>query len=314
MVREADLAGPRLRAAADERRVRDRVVRRAERTLRDQADARAAAARPPSGRSSTRAPRRTSAAAGFPPSAAPSSSCRRRADRRAADCDRRPRQSRARGAPSSCPRTSARSACVDGAGSRRRGGHHGRVVVGSLTARDGLGQRRHRQECRSPARPPPRSRSPRQQHARTRPRAGGGRDRQHAARRLESAPSSDSSPSTSMSATDRRVDDALRGQDAERNRQVERCTGLAHVGRRQVHGDAVRRELEAGVPDRAAHAVAALAHAGVRQADHREDGHAERDVDLDVHRRRPRRRRAPPFAGVASMPRRSCKERPAESA
>ncbi len=33
---EADLAGPRLRSAADERRVRDRVVRRAKRTLGDE--------------------------------------------------------------------------------------------------------------------------------------------------------------------------------------------------------------------------------------------------------------------------------------
>ena len=41
------------------------------------------------------------------------------------------------------------------------------------------------------------------------------------------------------------------------------------------------RELEARVADRCADAVAALAHAGVGQPDHREQRQAERDVDLD---------------------------------
>ena len=85
-----------------------------------------------------------------------------------------------------------------------------------------------------------------------------------------------------MSAIVAALDDALRGEDAERDRQVERRAGLAHVGRRQVDRDAVRRKLEAGVADRAPDAVAALAHAGVRQADHREDRQAERHVDFDV--------------------------------
>ena len=47
---------------------------------------------------------------------------------------------------------------------------------------------------------------------------------------------------------------------------------------------AVRRELEAGVADGAPHAVAALAHARVRQADHRERREAERHVHFDVDR------------------------------
>ena len=59
--------------------------------------------------------------------------------------------------------------------------------------------------------------------------------------------------------------------------------GLSHVGRRQVDRDAVRRKFESGVANRAPHAVAALAHAGVRQPDHREDRHAERHVHFDVH-------------------------------
>ena len=44
------------------------------------------------------------------------------------------------------------------------------------------------------------------------------------------------------------------------------------------------REVEAGIADGRAHAVAALAHAGVGQADHGEDRQAERDVDFDRHR------------------------------
>ncbi len=74
-----------------------------------------------------------------------------------------------------------------------------------------------------------------------------------------------------------------RGQHAERDWQIERRAGLADVGRRQVDGYAVRRKLEAGVADRAAHAVAALAHARVGQADHLKRRQAERDVDFDLH-------------------------------
>ena len=69
----------------------------------------------------------------------------------------------------------------------------------------------------------------------------------------------------------------------EGDRQVERRAGLADVGWREVDGDAMRREFEAGVPDRAADAVAALADARVRQAHHGERGQAERHVHLDVH-------------------------------
>ena len=43
-------------------------------------------------------------------------------------------------------------------------------------------------------------------------------------------------------------------------------------------------KLEAGVADRRAHAVAALADRRVGQAHHREVGQAERDVHLDVDR------------------------------
>ena len=78
--------------------------------------------------------------------------------------------------------------------------------------------------------------------------------------------------------------DTRRREDAERDRQIEGCAGLSHVGRRQIDRDAVGRKLEAGVADREPHALAALAHARIRQTDHREGRNAERYVDLDVDR------------------------------
>src|SRR5262249_45510092 len=78
------------------------------------------------------------------------------------------------------------------------------------------------------------------------------------------------------------LDDAGCGEDAERDRQIEGCAGLAHVGRRQIDGDLVGRELESRIADRALHAVAALADARVGKADHRGRRQAERDVYFDV--------------------------------
>ena len=97
VMREADLARARLRSAAGERRVRDRVVRRAEGPLREEARAGRQETRPPNARRSTGATPRRSAAAGLPPCASPSSSCPRRAVRPAAGCARPP--PRFRGAP-----------------------------------------------------------------------------------------------------------------------------------------------------------------------------------------------------------------------
>ena len=82
------------------------------------------------------------------------------------------------------------------------------------------------------------------------------------------------------------LDHSLRGEDAERNREVERGAGLSHVGRRQIHRDPVGWKLEPGVADRGAHPIAALPNARIRQADHREAGKAERDVHLHVDRTR----------------------------
>ena len=57
------------------------------------------------------------------------------------------------------------------------------------------------------------------------------------------------------------------GEDAERDRQVEAARLLRQVGGREVDGDLARRELELRVLQRGAHAVARLAHLGVGQAD-----------------------------------------------
>ena len=74
-----------------------------------------------------------------------------------------------------------------------------------------------------------------------------------------------------------------RGQDAARDRQVEPRALLAQVGRGEVHGDAVLREREARVEDRAADALARLAHRAVPEADDRERREPLANVDLDGH-------------------------------
>jgi hypothetical protein len=79
-------------------------------------------------------------------------------------------------------------------------------------------------------------------------------------------------------------DDALRGENAERNRQIEGGTRLAYIGRRQVHRDTMGRELETGVADRAAHAVAAFSNTRIRQSHHRECWQAEGHVHFHMDR------------------------------
>jgi hypothetical protein len=72
-------------------------------------------------------------------------------------------------------------------------------------------------------------------------------------------------------------------QQTKGDRKVEGRPGLAHVGRRQIDGDAVVRELESRVANGRPHPVAAFAHRCVGQADHREVRQAKRDVHLDQH-------------------------------
>ena len=220
------------------------------------------------------------------PAAAPASSCRRRADRSAAGCGRRRPRPRARGARSSWPRTSARSPSARGRGGcgRDRGRHERARPRGWFSASTASGSDRDGADLQARRPRTPRRRSAAAAAAAA-ARAAAPR-RRSAARRgcALIAPSSESSPSTTVSSIARRVERPGRGEQAERDRQIERRARLAHVGRRQVDGDAVRRKLEAGVPDRRAHAVAALAHGRVGQPDHREVGQPERHVHFDVHR------------------------------
>jgi hypothetical protein len=78
--------------------------------------------------------------------------------------------------------------------------------------------------------------------------------------------------------------DLLRGgEDAERDRQVERRAVLTNIGRCEVDGDALQREGVARIGQRRANALAALFHGALRQPHGRERRQAVRDVGLHVH-------------------------------
>jgi hypothetical protein len=68
-----------------------------------------------------------------------------------------------------------------------------------------------------------------------------------------------------------RVERAISAQNADGDGQIEARAFLLQVGGREVDGDVRGRDLVAGVFDSGAHAVAALAHGGVGQADGVED-------------------------------------------
>jgi hypothetical protein len=74
-----------------------------------------------------------------------------------------------------------------------------------------------------------------------------------------------------------------RRHHAERNRQVVMGALLGKVGGREVHGDALRREREAGGNQRRAHPFSGFRHLLVGQADDREDDVAGRKLHLHVH-------------------------------
>jgi hypothetical protein len=72
-----------------------------------------------------------------------------------------------------------------------------------------------------------------------------------------------------------------RRQQRDGEREVEAGAGLADVGRRQVRGQPLEWELETGVEERRADALARLADRRVREADDGEGRQAAADVDLD---------------------------------
>ena len=283
MVREADLAGPRDRAAARQRHVGHGVMRRAERTRAHQAHA-----------------RRQQAGDGV----------NRRHLQRFLEIERRQDPGRALGHHrlAGAGRTREQDVVPAGGGNLQRPArelltaHVGEVAVnqlGALAARvrrqgDGVRvvERRPRppsatERDRTPARrrPPPRRRSSRAAAGRgtaasapwprsAAPRAPPG------CRRRATAPQDQDVVDVAPR------DDAGRRQHAERDRQIERRPRLSHVRGREIDGDAMPGELVARIPNGAADAIAALADAGIRKPHHREARQAERDVNLDRDGRR----------------------------
>ena len=77
-----------------------------------------------------------------------------------------------------------------------------------------------------------------------------------------------------------------RREDSDRDREVVPASVLGQIGGREADGDAAPGEFEPGVDDGAAHAVLALAHGRLREADDRELRQPPGDMDLDPHRRR----------------------------
>ena len=83
------------------------------------------------------------------------------------------------------------------------------------------------------------------------------------------------------------IDMPGRGEDAERDRQIEAARLLRQVGGREADRDPlVVRELETARLQRRPHPLARLLHFGVGQADEREARQAVGEVHLDRHRRR----------------------------
>ena len=85
-------------------------------------------------------------------------------------------------------------------------------------------------------------------------------------------------------ALERRARDlAESGERGDGDGQIEGRAGLAQVGRREVHGDAVLGHEDAELPERRADAHAALADGAVGQADHLEPAWSARARHLDPH-------------------------------
>ena len=73
----------------------------------------------------------------------------------------------------------------------------------------------------------------------------------------------------------------MRCDEADRDRQVEVAAFLAQVGGGEMNDDGAMVELDSRVADGAAHALLALAHRGVAEADQVGLRHAPPHVDLD---------------------------------
>ena len=79
---------------------------------------------------------------------------------------------------------------------------------------------------------------------------------------------------------------AARGEDADRDREIECAATLLHVGRREIDRDASQRQLEPGVAERGGDALAPFLDGAKWQADRGEGRQPVGDVDLDVDSKR----------------------------
>ena len=78
------------------------------------------------------------------------------------------------------------------------------------------------------------------------------------------------------------LDRTRRGQEPQRDGQVEADALFPKVRRREVHGHALERKREAGVSDRGADALPTLTHRRIREPDRGERGQPLADIDLDA--------------------------------
>ena len=272
-VREADLARLRPGPAADERRDRRVVVRRAQRPGGDRAAGPARASPRPSGSASPRAPRRSRAAAGSRAAGARASSCRFRAARRGEGCGRPRRRSRARGGPAPGP-------------ARRRGRARGfsrwmpvasRPRAPARARREG--RRQPRERCRrEPARcrraPPRRTSAPRRGSSATR-RAAPPPPARSRPRRAGGCPSSAELADGGVLVEPLARDLPRGGEDRQSDREVEARALLPQARGREIDRDPPANgpfELRRG--DSAPDALLRLLAGAVGEPDDREAGDA----------------------------------------
>ena len=281
-MRQADLAGARQLTAADQRYVRDRVMRRAKRPLRQEPGAGRQQAGDGMDRrclqrlvKGERRQDRGDASRHHRFSRAGRAHHQRVMAARGGDLQRPPRQ----GLPVDVGEVTIEPG-LDGRGldgcRRRR-----REAGGIVERRDRLVERADRIQAESLDDGRLGAIRIGQQQGAVAVAPGRGGDWQHATRLLNRAVEGQ------LAEHQRVVEIAPRqasggGEQPERDRQIERGARLSQVGRGEVDGDAMRRKFEAAVADGAANAVAALAHARVGQSDEMEPGKSERDVDLDL--------------------------------
>src|SRR6185503_5506241 len=76
---------------------------------------------------------------------------------------------------------------------------------------------------------------------------------------------------------------AARGEDPERDRQIEAARVLRQLGRREIDRDAARGKLEMRMVERGPYTVACLAHLGIRESDDMKCGQTRTEVNLHGH-------------------------------